>query len=115
MKVLKKNPVYCIKCGEEVKERSDLVVANIKLRLKPFHKKCFNEHINEKKQEARMFFDAMPVNGLYGNIMTLIFIAFIIFLALFREVYIYIYVLCLFFPLFRLSSWLFFESRVPRK
>ncbi|MGM8216650.1 hypothetical protein ACLIA0_13975 [Bacillaceae bacterium W0354] len=104
--------VTCTKCGKDITERSDLVVANIKFILRPFHHSCFEEYLNDKKKEAKMFFDAMPVNGMYGNIMTILFLLIIAFVYLFKPEHPFVIIFCTLFPLFRLMSWVLIERKV---
>lgn len=42
-------------------------MSNMKMVLRPFHEKCFKEHVKMKREQASMFFDAMPLNGTYGQ------------------------------------------------
>lgn len=102
----------CYHCNKEITDRADLVVANRKFILRPYHKKCFKEHIDRNKGQSKMFFDAMPVNSTYGNVMTFIFLVLLVILYLFVETNILIYIICLIFPIYRLFSWILLERRL---
>nr|WP_289039062.1 hypothetical protein [uncultured Allobacillus sp.] len=104
--------ITCIRCKKPIERKSNLVVSNMKMVLRPFHEKCFKEHVKMKREQASMFFDAMPINGTYANIMTLIFLLLITSFALVFEVPIVLYVLCAIYPIYRLSSWLIFERKL---
>ncbi len=104
----------CYRCEKEITDRSDLVVANIKMTVKPFHEKCFKKHLEEKKERASMFFDAMPFNGRYANVMTAIFLLMIVFFLVFLEVPALAYILCLIYPFYRLMSWVKLERKLPK-
>ncbi|WP_027964874.1 hypothetical protein [Halalkalibacillus halophilus] len=111
---MKKRPVICKRCEKEIESRADLKVANIKLRPRPFHEKCFNKQLEEKKEQASMFYDALPYNGTYANVLVLLFLFLFTFFMFFYEVPAIVYVVCLVYPLFRLYSWLRIESRLPK-
>ena len=104
--------ITCIRCKQSIGKKSNLVVSNMKMVLRPFHEKCFKEHVKMKREQASMFFDAMQLNGTYGNVMTLIFLLLIISFILVFEVPIFVYVLCVIYPLYRLSSWLIYERKL---
>lgn len=59
--------ITCIRCKQSIGKKSNLVVSNMKMVLRPFHEKCFKEHVKMKREQASMFFDAMPLNGTYGQ------------------------------------------------
>ncbi len=107
------NQVTCIRCKKPIESKSGLVVSNMKMVMRPFHKECFKEHVQMKREQSSMFFDAMPINGTYGNVMTLIFIGLIISFVLVLEVPVFVYVLCLIYPIYRLFSWILFERKLP--
>ena len=102
----------CYHCGKDITDRSDLIVANRRLVLKPYHSECFDEFIEESKEQSKMFFDAMPINRAYGNIMALIFLLLFAFLYYFVDIHPFIYFISLVYPVYRLISFVFLEIRL---
>ncbi|WP_343781427.1 hypothetical protein [Alkalibacillus silvisoli] len=107
--------VTCYGCNKEIKGRSELMTANVKMTVKPFHEECFKKRVEEKKERASMFFDAMPFNGRYANIMTLIFVILFVAFITFIEVPFIAVVLVLIYPIYRFISWITIERKVPSK
>jgi len=102
----------CYHCQKEITERSDLVVANRRLVLRPYHNQCFEKHIDESKEQSKMFFDAMPINRTYGNIMAVLFLILFAFLYYFVDIHPFIYVLSLIYPVYRIFSFFLYEIRL---
>ncbi|GEL78595.1 hypothetical protein [Tenuibacillus multivorans] len=103
--------IACYRCDKEIKDKTDLVVAN-KFKLKPFHKKCFNKHIDEKRQRGTMFYDPLPVNSKRGTTMALVFVFLILLFTFVIKVNYLAYFLCFIYPFYRLMSWAMFEAKL---
>ncbi|GEN47132.1 LIM domain-containing protein [Alkalibacillus haloalkaliphilus] len=110
-----KKAVVCNRCNKEITDRNDLMTGNVKMTVRPFHEKCFKKRVEEKKERASMFFDAMPFNGRYANIMTVIFLLLFVAFLTFIEVPGIALVLVLIYPIYRFISWIAIELRLPSK
>lgn len=68
MKLLNRG-VYCERCRKEIKYRDDLVTTTFLFQLVPYHDECYSKDI---KGMRTFFVGNQPLNGLSGNIQTLI-------------------------------------------
>ncbi|WP_017187742.1 hypothetical protein [Alkalibacillus haloalkaliphilus] len=110
-----KKAVVCNRCNKVITDRNDLMTGNVKMTVRPFHEKCFKKRVEEKKERASMFFDAMPFNGRYANIMTVIFLLLFLAFLTFIEVPGVALILVLIYPMYRFISWVAIELRLPSK
>ncbi|GAA1425164.1 hypothetical protein GCM10009662_85230 [Catellatospora coxensis] len=110
-----KKAVICNRCNKEIADRNNLMTGNVKMTVRPFHEKCFKKRVEEKKERASMFFDAMPFNGRYANIMTIIFLLLFLAFLTFVEVPGVALVLVPIYPIYRFISWAVIERKLPSK
>ena len=61
--------IYCEKCSGEITSKYDLIVTNNFLSIVPYHDQCFSK---ELKGLSTIFVGNTPINGIMGNVSTIL-------------------------------------------
>ncbi|PWI54700.1 hypothetical protein [Sulfoacidibacillus thermotolerans] len=100
--------IYCERCSDEIKSRSDLVTSFKFFMISAYHTDCFAK---ELKDFGGLILSATPINSISTTIILAIATIALWILSAVSRIW-YIAVVALIFPLLRLSSWFIYERRV---
>jgi hypothetical protein len=106
--------VFCNYCVQEIRDQDELITASNKFRLKPFHYKCFQEQEQETKTQFGLW---IPVNGMSGNITTVLMLALALWTLLtdvFHTIGDILGIIALYPVLLRVLSYFIFERKLPK-